>query len=89
MPYQPPKKTVDETPGECYGTEEVVCPHCKHEHNESWAFHEGEGSGFDVQCEKCEQTFWVEIEYSTSYTAWAYVAEQIDGEPTVAESEAK
>jgi len=76
MPYAPPRKTVDETPWKCYGSIEITCPHCGHEHTESYTFHEGEGSGFDMECEECAKSFWVEIDYSIDYTSWAYAEDK-------------
>ena len=72
MPYKSLKETVDETPSECYGSDEIVCPHCGHKHEESWAWHEEDGSSFDMDCEECLKGFWVDIEYSVSYTTWAH-----------------
>ena len=76
MPYASSRKTVNETPGECYGSAEITCPYCGHEHTESYSWHEGEGSGFDMECEECAKSFWVDIEYSIEYYSWAYADEK-------------
>jgi transposase-like protein len=73
MPYAPPRPTQDETL--VWGEDEIVCPFCDHKHSESWTWHEGEGSGFEMECEECDKKFWVELEYSVSYTCWKYKEE--------------
>jgi transcription elongation factor Elf1 len=75
MPYAPSRKTVYETPWKCYGSTEITCPHCDHEHTESYTFHEEEHHGFDMTCEECDKSFWVVIEYSVEYYSWAYADE--------------
>src|SRR5471030_2752518 len=72
MPYAPSRKIVNQTPYKCYGSSEITCPYCGREHTESYTFHEDEGAGFDMECEECSKSFWVDIEYSIDYTSWAY-----------------
>lgn len=49
---------------ETYNMDAIICPHCKHEFDDSW---EVEDSG-ETECERCEQTFYLEIETVTKYT---------------------
>ena len=50
--------------GNTQHTDEIVCPHCGHEHSDSWEMSAGE-----EVCERCERVFRisrdVEITYST------------------------
>jgi hypothetical protein len=55
---------------ECSYTNEIVCPHCGHEHSDSWEIgrHEG-GDSFEGECAECEKKFGCErindVTYST------------------------
>ena len=44
-------------------TDEVVCPHCGHKHNDSWEIEEGE-----YQCDECDGKFHVTINTTITYS---------------------
>lgn len=44
-------------------TDEIVCPHCGHEHSASWEF----GESGTVECYACEKEFYFEAEFTTYY----------------------
>lgn len=47
------------------GTDEIVCPHCGREYDDSWEF----GESGVVTCCDCDKNFWFEAEYTTHYYA--------------------
>ena len=49
-----------------YRTEEIVCPYCKHEHEDSWD-HGNIECGMIMECEQCEKTFNVSSEPDLYY----------------------
>ena len=53
---------------DCEGTDEVVCPHCGHEHSDSSEFF-GRHEDAEVECSECEKWFWVTRDVSVSYTS--------------------
>jgi hypothetical protein len=50
-------------------TQEVICPHCGHEHSDSWEFQDS----CTTECHSCDKLFImernIEITYSTSKQA--------------------
>lgn len=52
---------------EPFDTEEIVCPYCGYEHQDSWEMEDDDG---DIDCDECGKTFYftrnVEVTYSTS-----------------------
>ena len=44
-------------------TDEIVCPHCGTEYNDSWEWEEGEH-----ECDDCEHSFTVERIVTVQYT---------------------
>lgn len=46
------------------GTDEIVCPHCGHEHRDSFEF---DDSGI-TECEACEKPFTYNREISITYS---------------------
>lgn len=60
---KPEEKEID-----CLGTDEIVCPHCGHEHGDSWEyFTHGNGNEREADCVECEKRFLVSAEYSVTY----------------------
>ncbi len=47
------------SPSGCDYTTEIVCPHCMHEHEDSWEWSEGTEGDFDGECRKCGKAFQV------------------------------
>ncbi len=51
-------------------THNAICPHCRHEHGDSWEFDFGSDEVGEVECSSCDEPFWcqrnVTITYSTS-----------------------
>ena len=52
-----------------FATQEVVCPHCGHEHQDSFEFHRNSTLSFNVQaeCDKCEKIFYFDVEFQPYY----------------------
>lgn len=61
---------VDPTHYNCWGTDEVVCPHCGHVHSDSyeWIRDSGNNNEAEVDCCDCGKTFFMEWDWSVSYT---------------------
>jgi len=48
-------------------TDDVVCPHCLHEHVDSWEFDENED---DTQCHSCNESFSMCRNIRITYSSW-------------------
>lgn len=48
-------------------TDEIVCPQCGHEFSDSWDIDCEDGA--TVDCQKCDQSFWVVRIVSVNYTS--------------------
>lgn len=49
----------------CYGTDEIVCPYCYYQFNDSWDCNDMDGC--DMVCPECEEEFTLHIDFSVSY----------------------
>lgn len=50
-------------------TDEVVCPHCGHQHRDSYEFFgSGEEYSEGVQCHRCERLFDASMQIKVSYS---------------------
>ena len=49
-------------------TNEVVCPHCGHEHGDSWDRSMSDGDMHEDKCEECGKPFTVQCAETTTYT---------------------
>lgn len=55
-------------------TSEIVCPHCGHEHSDSWEMgRERDDESFETECAECEQKMTVERHYDVTYNTEIYV----------------
>jgi DNA-directed RNA polymerase subunit RPC12/RpoP len=70
---------------ECWGTDEIVCPHCGHEMSDSWEYLDGNRTKGSADCGECEKTFKWEAEYSVTYTTETCAC--LNGTPCVMELE--
>jgi hypothetical protein len=50
------------------GCDEITCPHCGHEHRDSWDHQLADGDSTEVTCDKCERDMLVTCCVSVSYT---------------------
>lgn len=50
-------------------TDEVVCPHCGHEHSDSWDFF-SDSNTIEIECDRCEKEFGCERDFTTTYNTW-------------------
>lgn len=49
--------------------DEIVCPHCNHEHTDSWEWADGKDGHFDgYTCHACEKRFSFERHVTVTYT---------------------
>jgi len=51
-------------------TDDIVCPHCGHSHEDSFELHrdvKGPLMGIKADCDKCEKTFEFDVEYTPTY----------------------
>lgn len=55
----------------CTATSEVVCPHCGHEHSDSWEIgHHSDSSSVEMECHECEKKFSFERETDVTYNSF-------------------
>lgn len=56
------------------GTREIVCPHCGHEHRDSWETGDyGRVEDYDYTCHECEEDFRVTRHVSVTYSTHVLV----------------
>jgi transcription elongation factor Elf1 len=56
---------------DCAGTPEVVCPHCGHEHSDSYEWvRDAARPSYSVECESCERPFRFTVDYEISYSSY-------------------
>lgn len=54
------------------GTQEMVCPHCGHEHGDTWElFSDIHSNTATTDCDECGKIFEVEANWSVDYTTRA------------------
>jgi hypothetical protein len=58
-----------------WGTNCLVCPHCKHERTDDLYDYMHDGRMFTTECERCEKEFSFEASVSWEYRSTAKVAE--------------
>ncbi|HAU1312532.1 TPA: hypothetical protein F8R99_14195 [Legionella pneumophila] len=49
-------------------TDEVVCPWCSYEYEDSWEFHTNEGYTVETECIECQKPFQIYIDVSVNYS---------------------
>ena len=60
-------------------TDNVVCAHCGHEHEEWWEFHlDTDGSTDKVTCHSCNKEFEVTVDVSYSFTSEKITCDNCD-----------
>jgi transcription elongation factor Elf1 len=55
-------------PEDCEYTNEVVCPYCGHEYEESYEFFQKSDEPRTIDCENCEKTFYAARDVFVYYT---------------------
>lgn len=54
---------------DCWITDEIVCPLCKHKFSDSWEYELDGDDSTEVECENCGKDFLVTISVTVNYTS--------------------
>lgn len=55
-------------PADCECTDEIICPHCGHKHEEYYEFFRNSDKLCSIDCENCGKTFHAERDVFVYYT---------------------